>query len=278
MKFIYWLMDINPDEAIEAGWIRKGSIQARALSHVLNATLRRSHRIICLDRYMEKQVLAKGADHGVIKVIPPWSHDEDLETIPHERNPFRRDNHLEGKFVVMYAGNHSVCHPLDTLLDAAISLSDEKSIKFAFAGGGERAKDVSECIEKYNLNNVIQLPYQTREDLKYLLSAADLHVAVMGDSFVGIVHPCKIYGILAIGRPFVYIGPEESHITQIMRDHQVGYEVRHGQATELAEIIKAAMRLSESEKESIMQSEKAAAKKFSQQILCGQLADVITGE
>ena len=30
-KFYYWLMDINPDEAIAAGWIRKDGIRARFL-------------------------------------------------------------------------------------------------------------------------------------------------------------------------------------------------------------------------------------------------------
>jgi hypothetical protein len=47
------------------------------------------------------------------------------------------------------------------------------------------------------------------------LSAADLHVVVMGDEFVGIVHPCKLYNILTIGTPFLYVGPKESHISEI---------------------------------------------------------------
>jgi hypothetical protein len=37
----------------------------------------------------------------------------------------------------------------------------------------------------------------------------------MGNSFVGIVHPCKLYNILTIGSPFLYIGPKESHIAEI---------------------------------------------------------------
>ena len=33
---------------------------------------------------------------------------------------------------------------------------------------------------------------------------------------MGIVHPCKIYNILALGIPFLYIGPEVSHITEML--------------------------------------------------------------
>ncbi len=37
----------------------------------------------------------------------------------------------------------------------------------------------------------------------------------MGDAFVGLVHPCKIYNILDVGAPVLYIGPRLSHISEI---------------------------------------------------------------
>jgi hypothetical protein len=49
------------------------------------------------------------------------------------------------------------------------------------------------------------------------LSAADLHLVVMGDPFVGVVHPCKIYNILQVGSPLLYIGPHPSHISEILQ-------------------------------------------------------------
>ncbi len=38
----------------------------------------------------------------------------------------------------------------------------------------------------------------------------------MGNPFVGIVHPCKIYNILRVGSPLLYIGPEPSHVSEMM--------------------------------------------------------------
>ena len=278
VKFIYWIMDVNPDEAVQVGWIKKDSLISYALENTLKITLRRSHRIVCLDSFMKDRIARKAPREAHIDIVPAWSLDNDLQTLPHAANAFRTRHDLQDFFVVMYAGNHSICHPLDTLLEAAWLLRDARQIKFVFVGNGNRVSDVTQYKDKKNLFNIVQIPHHPRDKMKYCLSSADLHVVVMGDGYAGIVHPCKIYGILAIGRPFVYIGPEESHITQIMRDHKVGYEVRHGQAEELAETIKAAMRLGESEKESIMRSEKAAAQRFSQQILCNQLADIITSE
>ena len=37
----------------------------------------------------------------------------------------------------------------------------------------------------------------------------------MGDPLVGIVHTCKIYNIMCIGAPVLYIGPSQSHVMDI---------------------------------------------------------------
>src|SRR5205807_812373 len=66
------------------------------------------------------------------------------------------------------------------------------------------------------LSSIRCLPYQPLSELAASLSAADLHVVVMGEPFVGIVHPCKIYNILNVGAPVLYIGPSPSHITEMM--------------------------------------------------------------
>jgi hypothetical protein len=54
----------------------------------------------------------------------------------------------------------------------------------------------------------------------------------MGNDFVGIVHPCKIYNILSIGSAFLYIGPEPSHVTELAAQLTKGsqfYGARHGE-------------------------------------------------
>jgi hypothetical protein len=111
----------------------------------------------------------------------------------------------------MYSGNHSPCHPLDTVLEAARALLDDTRVAFLFIGGGSEFRKVADS----GLDNVVCLPYQTLDTLADSLSAADLHLVVMGEPFVGIVHPCKIYNVLAVGSPCLYIGPQPSHVTEL---------------------------------------------------------------
>jgi hypothetical protein len=50
----------------------------------------------------------------------------------------------------------------------------------------------------------------------------------MGDNMVGIIHPCKIYGAMAVQRPILYFGPSPSHISDLLEAHDVGWHVNHG--------------------------------------------------
>jgi hypothetical protein len=43
-----------------------------------------------------------------------------------------------------------------------------------------------------------------------------VQAVVLGSAMVGTIHPSKLYNILAVGSPVLYIGPERSHISDIM--------------------------------------------------------------
>lgn len=238
--FVYWVMDFNPDEAIAAGWLRANSAVARLLDCLSRFSLLQANRIIALDRFMCDRVVAKGINPARIEVLPPWSHDNDVRFDETGRTRFRERHGLNDKFVVMYSGNHSPCHPLDTLLAAARQLSDRDDVRFLFVGGGSQLPKVKDFAAAHALTNVICLPYQSLDQLSASLSAADLHVVVMGDPFVGLVHPCKIYNILHIGSPLLYIGPRPSHLTDLIEatDFALPFiSARHGEVDQVVNAI-----------------------------------------
>ena len=208
-------MDLNPDEAIAAGWLKEGSLPARTLAAMLKSSLDHADGIIALDHFMKGRIVAKGVRPELVTVLPPWARDEEVYYDQQGREAFRREHGLTDSFVVMYAGNHSPCHPLQTLMDAARQLSERKDIVFLFVGGGSEQEKVRQFAARYALGNVGACLIRAPRRFRRLLSAADLHTVVMGDAFVGIVHPCKLYNILRIGSPFLYIGPKKSHVSEI---------------------------------------------------------------
>ncbi len=311
-RFFYWVMDFNPDEAIAAGWLRPGSLVTRLLDWMSRFSLRQATSIIALDRFMRERILAKGIPSHKVIIVPPWSHDSEVRFDPEGRRRFRQTHGLEDKFVVMYSGNHSPCHPLDTLLAAARRLAGDPGILFCFIGGGSEWRKIRDMTvgqsegpvapqsrsrivplspspgvpesvsEKSSPSapgkeregerrpfshthspsladfrtgpkspgpavpppalhpNLLCLPYQPLDRLADSLSAADLQVVVMGNAFVGLVHPCKIYNILSVAAPVLYIGPRPSHVTEILdaTNHNLIYAaVGHGDVEGLVQQI-----------------------------------------
>jgi colanic acid biosynthesis glycosyl transferase WcaI len=235
-RFCYWVMDLNPDEAVAAGWLRAGSPVARVLESFSRFSLRTAARIVVLDRFMAERVRNKDIRAAKILVLSPWSQDEQVRFDALGREAFRREHGWDGKFVLMHAGNHSPCHPLDTVLAAAAELREEPGIVFCFQGGGSGLARVREFVAERKLTNVVCLPYQPVSRLAGALSAADAHVVVMGNEFVGTIHPCKIYNALAVGAPIVHVGPAESHVTDLLAglpEPSRHVSVRHGDATGL---------------------------------------------
>ena len=233
-RFLYWVMDLNPDEAVAAGWLREGAPATRFLDALSRFSLKRADKVVALDRFMSARIAAKGIAGERIAVIPPWSHDDVVRFDEAGRDKFRRAHGLEGKFVVMYSGNHSPCHPLETLLQAARRLVHREDIMFCFVGGGSEFRRIQEMVsasvgqcfsesvvsehrntEALKHRNILCLPYQPLNELAGSLSAADLHVVVMGEPFVGTIHPCKIYNVLAVASPVLYIGPRPSHVSEV---------------------------------------------------------------
>jgi glycosyltransferase involved in cell wall biosynthesis len=244
-RFFYWVMDLNPDEAIAAGWLREGSPPARLLEGMSRFSLRRAAKVIALDRFMRDRIMAKGIAPGKITVLPPWSHDSEVHFDAEGRGQFRKTHRLDGKFVVMYSGNHSPCHPLHTLLEAARKLAHDPSIVFCFVGGGSEFRKIQE--NRPPLPNVLCLPYQPLSRLAGSLSAADLHVVVMGDAFVGLVHPCKIYNILSVAAPVLYIGPRPSHLSEMLDsldDQHICASTAHGEVEKVVQSIQCIRRQS----------------------------------
>jgi colanic acid biosynthesis glycosyl transferase WcaI len=274
-RFLVWVMDLNPDEAIAAGWLKADSLPARILKNLLRYSLQQASRVVVLDRFMKERIVRHGVLDERIAVLPPWAHGDSIYFDEAGRRAFRGRHELEKKFVVMYSGNHSPCHPLNTLLEAAQRLASRQEIAFCFVGGGTEQAKVKTFAAQHRLNAVSSLPYQPLKELAGSLSAADLHTVVMGDGFSGIVHPCKVYNILSVGVPFLYIGPSESHVTDIAAQATNGfvmYSARHGEVDRVvAHILKAA-----AEQKSLQNGScSELARKFARDSLLPQMIQLI---
>lgn len=271
----FWAMDLNPDQVIAMGVFKDGSLPVRAFNFLNRRLLGRAREIITLDRFMAARLEKKRNIDGKLTIFPPWPHEDHLEVVTHESNPFRAKHNLGGKFVVMYSGNHSPANPITTAIQAAKKFEDDPSIVFMFVGGGSGKKEVETAIAA-GAKNIISLPYQPLAELKYSLSAADVHLVTIGDGVVGIVHPCKVYGAMAVSRPILFLGPSPSHVSDLIDGHQIGRQVEHGDVEGCVAAIRALQTSTQAERDAMgRRAKEVIDEELSKRVLCGRFGDIV---
>ena len=272
---VWWVMDLNPDQIVAAGQLAPQAWPVRLFRALNRITLRLAARVIVLDRFMQERVAAKAEADGGTHVIPPWSAARPSQWRPSWPNAFRITHRLEQKFVVMYSGNHALQHPLDTLLAAAAQLEHDRDLVFVWIGGGV-GKGAIDAQIRGGATNLVSLPFQPAELLDETLAAADVHVVSMGNDVVGIVHPCKIYGALAVGRPVLFFGPADSPPGELLATIGVGRCVEHGDVAGAVAAITGLRSLAPETRAAMGQAAaRAIATRFGACELCRDVCEVI---
>jgi glycosyltransferase involved in cell wall biosynthesis len=275
-RYLYWVMDINPDQAVALGAFGRNSLPAYMLSWVNRHLVNGARRVVCLDADMTRRL----SDPKNVAIIPPWPLEGDLEIVPEAENPFIAEHDLEGQFVFMYSGNHSLVHPLTTLLDGVEMMGHSGECVFAFIGGGRGKVEVESrfCSSEPSSGTprVLSLPYQPLERIKYSLSAADVQVVSFGDEMLGIVHPCKFYAALAMGQPILLLGSKDSALGAIVMAEGIGWCVPHGDAEGMARLLESIVVLPKHELSAMGdRAKKLAVERYSRDSLCGEFCDVL---
>jgi glycosyltransferase involved in cell wall biosynthesis len=243
------------------------------------AILRKADHVVALDRYMAGKLEAKHELNGKLDIIPPWPHEDHLEPIPHAANPFRRAHALDNKFVIMFSGNLTIAADVDTILEASLHLADDPRLVFLFIGGGAGKKRVEQFIAEHQPANVVSLPYQPLDQLRYSLSAADVHLVSVGNVLVGLSHPCKVYGAMAVARPILLLGPRPCHVSDILDAHQCGWQIRHGDVDGAVRTIRQILNTDAAELGRMGErARQAVAENFAMRRLLGQFCDLFTSE
>lgn len=228
VPFDYWLMDLNPDQAIELGRAAPESLQVRLFEGLNRAILRQARNVITLDEAMALRFHGKRMRSAFPKIIPVWAPGEFPEPLAMGDSAERQRYGLQGRRVVMYAGNHSIAHPLDELFEAVKASDEAGRLGFVFMGGGLAKAPIDAWVTATRPKHVVSLPYQPLEAVHQHLSMSDVQVVVVGPKTVGIVHPSKIYGALAAGRAILVIGPKHSPAARLVAENDLGWVVGSG--------------------------------------------------
>jgi glycosyltransferase involved in cell wall biosynthesis len=239
--FVYVNQDIFPEVALTLGILKTG-VTATTLRK-LNARLRASAAaVVAIGRDMERRLLDLGTEPSKIRVITNWA-DTDAITPSSAASPLRDRLGWSDRFVVMHSGNVGLTQDLDALVGAADLLRDDPAVLIAIVGEGGSKAQLERAAQSRGLANVVFLPYQPKKNLTASLGAADLHFIGLRRGLAGAIVPSKLYGIMAVGRPFLAAVESESETALVCREFDCGLVVDPGSPHAIANGIRQARQL-----------------------------------
>ncbi|MBI2517759.1 MAG: glycosyltransferase family 4 protein [Opitutae bacterium] len=218
-QVVHWIQDIYP-EIVPAHLGAWAALPLWPLKLWRNHAWRTASRCLPVSEDMAQLVRTQKIDAAHALAMLNWAPRELDQPAAVEAVAAQRDGwSLTGKFVAAYSGNLGRVHEFATLLDAADRLRSDPEIVFLFIGDGPRFNAVRRAAESRGLANVRFFPAQPRERLGITLAAADVHFVTLLPGFERLVFPSKLAGILAAGRPALFVGPPSCALaTNLSRD------------------------------------------------------------
>ena len=292
-RFIFWTMDLYPDVPLAAGVIKRGSIVHWIFGRLDRFCLRRADLVVVLGRCMRDKVLRNGVDPLKLVTIAPWADPSEVPNVPARRfsesmdsavarrvtggearpsvvndNRYRAQWEIGDRFVIEYSGNCGVGHDVSSVCDAMLALRDDDSIRWVIVGGGLAWPRIEEFIRRHRIPNVILRPYQPRAHLGDLIALGDVHLVLVADGFEGLLIPSKFYGVMAAGRPTIYIGPEETEVARVIQEEECGIVIPNSDPSRLVAAIERLRRDPVTSLSMGLRGRRALERSYSMQLAC----------
>lgn len=234
---INWLQDLFPEVASRLGMSFWPRWFEGVLERLRDASLRSADVNVVIGHGMQEYLGGRGIDRNRLTVIENWADGELVRGGPSASSRLRSQLGLGDRFVVGYSGNLGRAHEFETLLGAARRLQPDRGIAFLMVGGGSGMRAFEQRANELGLDNVTFLPYRARDALSDSLAAANVHLVCLRPELEGLVVPSKFYGVLAAGRPVIFVGAADGELARVLRETGCGCVVTPGDHTALAAAI-----------------------------------------
>jgi colanic acid biosynthesis glycosyl transferase WcaI len=228
-RHFIWEMDVYPDVAVDLAYFKAGGFADRVIGAFADYSRRFADGIIALGECMKDRLVGRGIPQERIFVADNWADGSAIQ-------PLARVSSAD-QLVLLYSGNLGLAHDLSTITSSIASLKDDSRFHFLFVGSGGRRAELSAFVEERGIRSVELRPYVQRQSLSESLSAGDIGLVTQRDACCGSVVPSKVYGLLAAGRPVLFIGPAAATPARIIARFACGWHIDVGDDGQLTALL-----------------------------------------
>lgn len=217
-RHFIWEMDVYPDIAVDLNVLKQKSVVTRFIGFLADLPRRRADGIIALGEDMKARLVARGIPADKIVIAENWADGDEIAPAPFS----------DGPLVVHYSGTFGLAHEERTIALAMKTLRNDDRFRFVFVGGGARRGPLEEFCQREGIGNAEFRPYASRSELSRSFAEGHVGLVTQIPETEGSVVPSKSYGIMAAGRPMLYVGPRTTTPARLLARHNCGWRIEPG--------------------------------------------------
>lgn len=217
-RLFHWVQDIYPEVAVTLSGCRALNL----LRGWRDGAWQRARGCVTLGTDMAEVLREAGVRPAALQIFPNWAPAGLRPPPASEVHRVRAAWGLADQFIIGYSGNLGRVHDLDAILALAESLRGDPGVWFVLVGGGPQRARIEGEARRRGLIQMRFLPPAPRAELAASLAAPDLQLVTLRAGCERCVFPSKLYGVAAVGRPILFLGPAQSEIAQLVKTYGMG--------------------------------------------------------
>lgn len=201
----------------------------------------------------------------------------DIELFNQQPNPWQPKQIKDDDFVAVFSGTHGMANGLDSLIDVAKYLKENKAehIKLVLIGQGKCKPDLMDKAIAHELSNIVFLDPVDKKKLSALFVRADIGMQILANvpAFYYGTSPNKFFDYISAGLPVINNYP--GWLAELIEDNQCGVVVPPEQPEAFANAL---IELAENKERLIPMAENArklAQQNFDRNNLATQFVDYL---
>lgn len=231
MRLLAWLsgartllhiQDYEVDAMLGLGMVgkSKSSAVAKLASAFERSGLHSVDHVSTISRSMMNKAEGKGVAPQKVIFFPNWSEVARFrEVSTADAQALRQYLGLpEDQKIILYSGNVGEKQGLESVIDAAVQLSNQPWLFVIVGQGGGKAR-LEKMVSELGLHNVKFFPLQSYDALPALLKMGDCHLVVQKRGAADAVLPSKLTNILAVGGNAVITAEPETELGQLCESY-----------------------------------------------------------
>lgn len=234
--YVYLVHDVYPEVAITLNVIKETSIISKLMNFINKKIYLNAEKVIVLGKDMKELIMTKNIPEEKVKIITNWA-DSNVNYPKIVDEEFVTKHKLKNKFNVMYTGNISKVHDIDTILDVVRILKNNKEILFTFIGNGNQREHIEKIKKEEKLDNIQIKDYMFGEEYNNILNCADLFITTLQQGMKGLGVPSKTYTYMSIHKPLIAIMENDTEIGQMVNKNKLGKCFNSGESIAISNFI-----------------------------------------